>query len=198
MKSAKPLQDSRADLFRRARPILAAAVASVPFACVFIVDYTLRQEGWPVWKSGLYIACLVSLLVGAWFWARHLLRGASRLGLAVILLGAAFVWVAVRTDWIVETDYEYMGQREHRTFTPPVRPLWHPPQPQELSPTATSWRDWDFFYIGGAGGPTEEPYLRINWALTILKLTLVTVPGYLVGTLAIAIYGRFHPTTVAS
>jgi len=36
----------------------------------------------------------------------------------------------------------------------------------------------DFFYIGGSGGPIEEPSLHINWALTVIKLTFITVTGY--------------------
>src|SRR6478752_4660029 len=172
------LPSGRANALQCSRRLLAIAVASVPFVCVFLVDYTLRQEGWRVWSSGVYLCCCVLLLLGAWFWARHFLRGTPSLSLACILLGLASVWVVVRSDWIVKTDYVYMGQIGHQTYTPPVSPMWQPPHPQQLSSTATSWKHMDFFYIGGSGGPIEEPSLHINWALTVIKLTFITVTGY--------------------
>ncbi len=105
----------------------------------------------------------------------------------LLLLVALFAWKLVRTDWIVSTNYWYYDADpppsesiEVRTFTPPVSPLWRPPEPHDIDPTATTWRHYHFFYIGGTGGPTEEPQLHINWRLLLAKLASGAFVGYLV------------------
>ena len=173
------------------RRLLGATIAVVPFGCLFICDQSLRNEGWPVWRSPVYVGCFVSLLIGAWFWARHFMCGRPLLRTCFSFLVLALIWIVVRTDWIVQTDYAFMNYRGLQTYTPPTSPLWHPPRPQDLSPTATSWQHWDFFYMGGGGGPTEKPHLRINWPIAALKIALITIPGYLLAVLLTSISNRF-------
>lgn len=93
------------------------------------------------------------------------------LGIAVSL---AILWKLIATDWIVRTDYEYMGNFEVRTYSPPPRPIFSPPKPGDKVGGATSWRDMEYFYIGGAGGPIGEPRLQINWILLLIKLAVAT------------------------
>ena len=104
----------------------------------------------------------------------------------LLLLVALLAWKLVRTDWIVSTSYWFYDSDPPpsesisvQTFTPPVSPLWHPPQPRDIEPTATTWRHDHFFSIGGAWGPTEEPRLHINWPLLVIKLACGALIGYL-------------------
>ena len=112
----------------------------------------------------------------------------------LLLLFALLAWKLVRTDWIVSTNYWYFDadpppseRIEVRTYTPPITPFWRPPRPQDIEPTATTWQHFEFFYIGGAGGPTEEPTLHINWSLLLIKLALGAVVGYLAIVIAFRI-----------
>ena len=120
----------------------------------------------------------------------------------LFLLLTLLAWKLVRTDWIVSTNYWYYDSdpppSEHfevRTYTPPITPLWRPPRPQDIEPTATTWRHWEFFYMGGAGGPTEEPKLHINWPLLLIKLACGAVAGYLVIIIAFRLFTRRAQST---
>jgi hypothetical protein len=119
----------------------------------------------------------------------------------LLLILALLAWKFVRTDWIVSTNYAYgdtdYPPTEHfevRTYTPPITPLWRPPRPQDIEPTATTWLHWEFFYMGGTGGPTEEPRLHINWPLLLIKLACGAVIGCSVIVLAFGLFARRAPS----
>jgi hypothetical protein len=104
----------------------------------------------------------------------------------LLLLLTLLTWKLLRTDWIFWTHYRvydaYPSPSESfsiETFSPPVSPFWHPPQPRDIDPTATTWRDGNFFLTGGAWGPTEEPQLYINWPLILIKLAFGAGAGWL-------------------
>ena len=95
----------------------------------------------------------------------------------LLLLMTLLTWKLIRTDWIVTTRYWFYDSDPPpsesisiETFTPPVSPFWHPPQPHDIEPTATTWRHNHFFLSSGVSGPTEEPQLHINWPLMLIKL----------------------------
>ena len=118
------------------------------------------------------------------------------------LLLALLAWKLVRTGWIVSTNYVYYDSdpppsehHEVRTFAPPISPIWRPPRPQDIEPTAANSRHWEFFYIGGAGAPTEEPRLHVNWPLLLIKLALGAVAGYLVIVIAFRLFTRRAQST---
>ena len=96
----------------------------------------------------------------------------------LLVFAIACTWKLIATDWIVRTDYNYMGHCEVRTYSPPPRPIWSPPEPDDLVSGAKSWAHWEYFYMGGAGGPVGEPKLGVNWPLLLIKMGLVTFIGY--------------------
>ncbi|MEA3188932.1 MAG: hypothetical protein QOD99_2762 [Chthoniobacter sp.] len=115
----------------------------------------------------------------------------------LLLVVALLAWKLVRTDWIVSTHYWFYDSDPPpsesisiQTFTPPVSPFWRPPQPHDIEPTATTWRHDQFFAMGGAWGPTEEPRLHINWSLLLIKLTCGIVAGYLAIIIAFRLFTR--------
>ena len=125
------------------------------------------------------------------------LRSMRKRNAILLLLLALLAWKLVRTDWIVSTHYWFYDSDPPpsesisiQTFTPPVSPLWHPPQPRDIEPTATTWRHPDFFAMGGASGPTEDPRLHVNWPLLLIKLTCGAVAGYVVIVLAFRLFNR--------
>ena len=86
---------------------------------------------------------------------------------AVLILIA---WKCALANWIVVAPFVYYDSdpppttiHETRYFTPISSPIWRPPVPSDYDESARSWSHFTFFYSGGAGGPTEEPYLRLNW-----------------------------------
>lgn len=106
------------------------------------------------------------------------LHGLPRIDIFLIVFAIACVCKLIVTDWIVRTDYRYMGRDEVRTYSPPPRPIWSPPEPDDLVSGAKSWAHWEYFYMGGAGGPVGEPKLVVNWALVLVKIGLGTLVGY--------------------
>jgi hypothetical protein len=70
-------------------------------------------------------------------------------------------------------DYTYMGSEEVRTYTPPVSPMWRPPQPGKIAPGAKNWIHGPFFDAGGWGGPVGEPVLKIHWARMAIEAGFV-------------------------
>lgn len=120
----------------------------------------------------------------------------------LLLLLALLAWKLFRTDWIVSTNYAYgdtdpppTSHFEVRTYTPPITPLWRPPRPQEIEATATTWLHSEFFYIGGTGGPTEEPRLHVNWPLLVIKLVCGAVAGHTVIVIAFRIFASREQST---
>lgn len=160
-----------------------ALIAAVPVVCLIVMEHDLVAEGWRPWRSAWHNGIFLALLAGAAFWVRHFLWRPSRWRIALAILSLAVGWKVVRAEWIVRTDYEHMGNFGKDTYVPDSSPLWSPPTPGDKVPGATSWREWQYFYIGGAGGPIAEPVLGLNWTITLLKITCVTVVGYLLSWL---------------
>ena len=78
----------------------------------------------------------------------------------LIILGLLVAWKLVRTDWLVSTPYEYMGNRSSYDVTAPVSPIWSPPVASDVeSPPA-----------GGAWGPTGPSIVRPNYPLSAIKV----------------------------
>lgn len=105
------------------------------------------------------------------------LRDLPRIDIFLIVFALACTWKLIVTDWIVRTDYKYMEHNEVRTYSPPPRPIWSPPKPDDLVSGARSWAHWEYFYMGGAGGPVGEPQLGVNWTLMLIKIALATLIG---------------------
>lgn len=161
--------------------IVKALIAALPVVCLIVVEHDLMIEGWRLWRSAWHNGILLVLIAASILWVRHFLWRRSRWQIALGILSVAIVWKTARADWIVRTDYEHMGLLGRDSYVPESRPLWSPPKPGDKVPGATSWRNWQYFYIGGAGGPAGEPVLGLNWGVTFLKITFVTVGGYLLG-----------------
>jgi|SRR6185503_6814023 len=91
------------------------------------------------------------------------------------VLAVLLVWKTIRTDWVVVAPYWFhdidpppSDVYTTTEYQPPVCPLWRPPQPHEVNPTAPNWEP--FFPSGGNYGITGEPQLRVNWTLIGIKL----------------------------
>lgn len=87
-----------------------------------------------------------------------------------VAIALMIAWKCVSVNWIVVAPFVChvsdplpITVHETRYFTPESSPLWRPPIPIDYDESARSWSHFTFFYSGGAGGPTEEPYLRIHW-----------------------------------
>lgn len=88
----------------------------------------------------------------------------------LICVAVALLGCVIRIDWIVGTHYVYMdGRPTYQTHVAPSAPLWSPPTPNDTIQGTKSWSDFDYFYHGGAGGPTDTPRLRLNWLASISR-----------------------------
>jgi hypothetical protein len=98
--------------------------------------------------------------------------------IAFLTLIALIAWKAIRTDWIVECDAAFAdfhltvsSQRYTASYTPPVSPVWVPPDPEKITGRqSATWRDHEFFDAGGSYGPVSEPVLQIHWKMILAKL----------------------------
>jgi hypothetical protein len=116
--------------------------------------------------------------------ARRILRSLSFEERLLLIGWIVVLWKVSATNWIVVTDYTYMGSDEVRAYSPPASPMWRPPQPGDIAPGAKSWIDGPFFDAGGWGGPVAEPVLKIHW----LRMALESVPiGLLAYSVVIAL-----------
>lgn len=94
-----------------------------------------------------------------------------------VAVGLLIVWKCASANWIVVAPFEAFDLRpprhvyEPRYFVPKNSPIWRPPLPSDYDESAHSWSHPTFFYSGSMGGPTEEPYLRINWRLMAEQFT---------------------------
>ncbi|TLD72553.1 hypothetical protein FEM03_00310 [Phragmitibacter flavus] len=106
-----------------------------------------------------------------------------KLRLTILVLLSLVVWKLFRADWIVECESASADfhppvsvERFTDSFTPPVSAYWNPPTPTQLTGRASSsWTDQEFFASGGSYGPTSEPFLRVNWQLSLAKIAGVFV-----------------------
>lgn len=115
----------------------------------------------------------------------------SRKNAITLLVGLLIVWKLLVTDWVVTTPYLYHDSDppasdvyEVRTFHPEPSPIWNPPEPSDYAPTAKTWLHHHFFYMGGAGGPTAEPVLRVDYFAVVWKILAGLIVG-LIGLLGV-------------
>ena len=94
------------------------------------------------------------------------------------------------TNWVVITDYEWMGDRQVRKFIPPASPIFVPPSPEDFG--EKTWRAFQFFYMGGGGGPVGDPLLRPNWELMAVKSVAMVGLGFPLALIAFRLLGPRH------
>lgn len=104
-----------------------------------------------------------------------------------LVIAASAALNIIWTSWVVVTDYEWMGDHQVRTFVLPASPIFAPPRPEDFG--EKSWRAFQFFYIGGGGGPIGEPHLRPNWELMALKSLAIVAFGFPVTLFAFRLLG---------
>ena len=92
-----------------------------------------------------------------------------------ITFSILLVWKIVRTDWVVaapdcfgDTDPPASVVYGTATYYPPISPLWNPPTPAGLNPTATVWED--FFQGSGTYWLTGPARLSPHGTLIGIKL----------------------------
>jgi hypothetical protein len=166
--TSDPKVSSQTPFRKRIRKSFLVTLGLLPFLWITTVDYSLRRDNFNLWKvEGCLVAALISLGVST-LWALHLIRGKPMMTCLLTLFVFAVGWKCLRTDWIVEVPYVYMGSPELRSYTPPVGPFW-------ISPD----RSGEEFEAGGWGGPTGIPELRVNVELMLTKVVFLILPAYL-------------------
>jgi len=165
--TSDPKTTSHSSFQRRLRKSFLVTLGLLPFLWIAVIDYSLRRDNFNLWKNeGCLIAALIALGLST-LWALHLIRGKPMMTCLLTLFICAIGWKSLRTDWIVEVPYVYMGDPELRSYTPPVSPFW-------ISPD----RSGEEFEAGGWGGPTGTPHLRANVELMLTKIMFLILPGY--------------------
>jgi hypothetical protein len=144
-------------------------IGLIPALVLAVWAWSLSVHEWFDVPSPVFLLAPILALLGGVPWFIHS-RSPRLPTVQLICVAAALLSCVIRIDWIVGTYYVYMDSRPtYQTHVAPSAPLWSPPTPNDTIPGTKSWDDFDYFYHGGAGGPTETPRLRLNWLAAISR-----------------------------
>jgi|GEM_PF-4985376 len=169
-------------------------IGLIPALVRAVWAWSLSIHEWFDVPSPVFLLAPVLALFAGVPWFIHS-RSPQLPTIQLICVAGALLSCVIRIDWIIGTHYVYMDSKpNYQTHVAPSTPLWSPPTPNNTIPGTKSWDDLDYFYHGGAGGPTEPPRLRLNWLAVISRFWAYLLIAYTACSLIIPNHNKTKAT----